>query len=84
MTWEKNLFPTPQTMQNNLGAHGRKLVTIIDPHVKRERSYPMFTEAEEKGYYVRNKHGRDFDGWVREAVTVCPRCVDVGCVIAYI
>lgn len=32
--------------------------------MKRERSYPMFTEAEEKGFYVKNKLGSDFDGCV--------------------
>ncbi len=62
MTWDQRLFPTPEIMQEGLAARGRKLVTIIDPHVKRERSYPMFTEAEAQGYYVRNKDGRDFDG----------------------
>lgn len=44
------------------GSQGRKMVTIVDPHVKREFSYPIFKEAEEKGYYVKNKHGSDFDG----------------------
>ncbi|KAF5834710.1 glycosyl hydrolases family 31-domain-containing protein [Dunaliella salina] len=61
MTWDQKHFPTPHLMQEDLGARGRKLVTIIDPHVKRERSYPMFTEAEAQGFYVKNRDGRDFD-----------------------
>ena len=62
MTWDPRHFPTPQNMQENLGIVNRKLVTIIDPHVKRERTYPMFTEAEAQGYFVRSKDGNDFNG----------------------
>ena len=39
MTWDPRHFPTPQNMQN-LGIVNHKLVTIIDPHVKRERTHP--------------------------------------------
>jgi alpha 1,3-glucosidase len=33
-TWDKRLFPDPVGMQNALAAHGRKMVTIVDPHIK--------------------------------------------------
>ena len=39
------------------------MVTIIDPHIKRDTAWRVFKEAEDKGLYVKNKDGADFDGW---------------------
>ena len=62
-TWDKNLFPDPAAMQANLASHGRKLVTIIDPHIKRDENYYIFKEAQSKGFYVNNKDGKEYDGY---------------------
>jgi len=50
-------------MQNKLAERGRKMVTIVDPHIKRANDFPVHTEATSKGYYIKNKDGNDFDGW---------------------
>jgi alpha 1,3-glucosidase len=50
-------------MQDNLAASGRKLVTIIDPHIKRDSSYYIYKEGQEKGLYVMNKDKQEFDGY---------------------
>lgn len=39
------------------------MVTIIDPHIKRDSGYDVHTEAERNGYYIKNKDGNDYDGW---------------------
>ncbi|KAH7942006.1 hypothetical protein HPB49_019573 [Dermacentor silvarum] len=39
------------------------MITIIDPHIKRESGYHIHSEATERGYYVKNKDGGDFEGW---------------------
>ena len=39
------------------------MVTIVDPHLKREENYRVYREAREKGLLVKNKDGGDFDGW---------------------
>eukprot|EP01035_Chromulina_nebulosa_P018695 gene18695-24452_t len=62
-TWDKNVFPNPIEMQRNLSSHGRKMVTIVDPHVKRDSNYYVHRIATEKGYYIKNKDGSDFNGW---------------------
>lgn len=62
-TWDRNLFPNPEEMQNKLAAKGRHMVTIVDPHMKRDESYHLHKEATEKGYYVKDAAGKDFDGW---------------------
>lgn len=49
-------------MQEDVASRGRQMVTIVDPHVKRDHSYYIFSEAEQAGHYVKNKAGSDFDG----------------------
>lgn len=34
-TWDPIHFPTPQKMLEQIEAKGRKMVTIIDPHIKK-------------------------------------------------
>lgn len=62
-TWDKNVFPNPIEMQQNVTKHGRKMVTIVDPHIKRDDGYYVHREATAKGLYVKDKDGNDFDGW---------------------
>lgn len=62
-TWDRALFPNPEDMQKSLAAKGRKMVTIVDPHIKRDSSYHIHKEATEKGYYVKDANGNDYDGW---------------------
>lgn len=63
MTWDSVHFPTPVRMQDEIAAKGRHMVTIVDPHMKRDDGYPLHTESTQKGYYVKDKNGNDFDGW---------------------
>ncbi|GLU12618.1 hypothetical protein SLE2022_292820 [Rubroshorea leprosula] len=62
-TWDKLLFPHPEEMQRKLAAKGRHMVTIVDPHIKRDESFSLHKEATQKGYYVKDASGKDFDGW---------------------
>ncbi|XP_058070690.1 probable glucan 1,3-alpha-glucosidase [Magnolia sinica] len=62
-TWDRMLFPNPEEMQNKLAKKGRHMVTIVDPHIKREESFPLHKEATAKGYYVKDASGKDYDGW---------------------
>jgi alpha 1,3-glucosidase len=40
------------------------MVTIIDPHIKRDPDWQFFKDAEAEKLFVRNKDGADFDGCV--------------------
>ncbi|KAL6588134.1 putative glucan 1,3-alpha-glucosidase [Orobanche minor] len=62
-TWDRVLFPNPEEMQRKLAAKGRHMVTIVDPHIKRDETYYIHKEATEKGYYVKDATWKDFDGW---------------------
>jgi len=62
-TWDDAVFPNPVEMQTNLSRTGRKMVTIVDPHIKRDSNYRIHKEADEKGLYIKTKDGGDFEGW---------------------
>ncbi|XP_063237643.1 neutral alpha-glucosidase AB [Bacillus rossius redtenbacheri] len=62
-TWDKVKFPDPTDMVHNLTAKGRKLVLIVDPHIKRDSNYFLHNDAESNGFYVKTKDGKDFEGW---------------------
>mmetsp|Transcript_1756 Transcript_1756/g.2602 ORF Transcript_1756/g.2602 Transcript_1756/m.2602 type:complete len:913 (+) Transcript_1756:17-2755(+) len=61
-TWDSSLFPEPKTMIEALAAKGRKMVTIVDPHIKRVNGYYVHDEATKNNYYVKTKDGKDYDG----------------------
>ncbi|MCJ1312562.1 hypothetical protein MMC25_006236 [Agyrium rufum] len=62
-TWDDDSFPDPTGMGKHLDAHDRKLVVIIDPHIKNEGNYPVVDAMKEKGLAVKNKDGNIYDGW---------------------
>lgn len=62
-TWDRHTFPDPKGLIDTIASHGRKMVTITDPHVKREAGYHVHDEAHAKGYYVKNTAGTgDYEG----------------------
>ena len=63
-TWDDKLFPNPAEMQEKLFSEGRRMVTIIDPHIKRDDAYTIHKEATSKGLYIKKNDGnKDYDGW---------------------
>ena len=62
-TWDAHTFPDPLGMGKQLDSHDRKLVVIIDPHIKNEGNYPVVDELKSKSLGVRNKDNNLFEGW---------------------
>ncbi|KAK2814169.1 hypothetical protein FQN50_000573 [Emmonsiellopsis sp. PD_5] len=62
-TWDPLTFPDPEGMQKQLDDSERKLVIIIDPHIKNEGNYPIVEELKSKDLAVKNKEGNIYDGW---------------------
>ncbi|KAI8997781.1 glycosyl hydrolases family 31-domain-containing protein [Pilobolus umbonatus] len=62
-TWDKSKFPEPIQMEEKLDAKGRKLVTIIDPHIKRIDSYHVSDEGKKKNMFIKKPDGADYEGW---------------------
>lgn len=61
-TWDPIKFSTPGDMVANLTAKGRRMVVIIDPHIKREVGYFVHDDATDNSYYVKDKDGKDYEG----------------------
>ena len=62
-TWDPHTFPDPVGMGKQLDSHDRKLVVIIDPHIKNEGNYHVVDELKSKSLGVRNKDNNLFEGW---------------------
>uniref|UniRef100_A0A0A9X6S5 Glucosidase II subunit alpha n=1 Tax=Lygus hesperus TaxID=30085 RepID=A0A0A9X6S5_LYGHE len=62
-TWDNYKFSDPVSMQQNLTARGRKLVAIVDPHIKRDNGYFLHNDATDLGFYTKNKDNTDYEGW---------------------
>lgn len=62
-TWDQHSFPDPMSMGKQLDAHGRKLVVIIDPHIKKEDGYHVVDQLTSKDLAVHNKEDKIFEGW---------------------
>ena len=62
-TWDAHNFPDPISMEKQLDETQRKLVVIIDPHIKNRGDYHVVEEMKNKGFGVHNKDGNIFEGW---------------------
>ncbi|PAV62713.1 hypothetical protein WR25_25835 [Diploscapter pachys] len=62
-TWDPNRFGTAKDMINNVASTGRKMVTIIDPHIKKDDNYYVYKNAKDKGLFVKRADGvTDYEG----------------------
>uniref|UniRef100_A0A803T1X0 Glucosidase alpha, neutral C n=1 Tax=Anolis carolinensis TaxID=28377 RepID=A0A803T1X0_ANOCA len=62
-TWDKETFGNPKRMQKKiLMKKKRKLVVILDPHIKVDPLYTIYSQGKERGYFVKDRKGGDFEG----------------------
>ncbi|VDO93580.1 unnamed protein product [Heligmosomoides polygyrus] len=61
-TWDKEKFPNPAEMIDELSSKGRKLVTIVDPHIKKDSKYSVYAEAKKLGLFVKKRDGAIYEG----------------------
>lgn len=61
--WDPHTFPDPLGMQAQLDSHLRKLVVLIDPHIKNTHDYAVVDELKSKSFAVRNKDNDIYEGW---------------------
>ncbi|XP_038643387.1 neutral alpha-glucosidase AB-like isoform X2 [Scyliorhinus canicula] len=62
-TWDSNKFPNPKDMLQDLAAKKRKMVSIVDPHIKIDSGYRIHTTIQSQNFYVKTKEGSDYEGW---------------------
>ena len=56
-TWDKERFPDPPKMIDDLKKDGFETVLILDPGIKIDPDYLVFRDALEKGYFCRRQDG---------------------------
>jgi alpha-glucosidase len=56
-TWDNSKFPQPAKMIADLKTQGFKTIVIIDPGIKIDENYPVFTEALSRGYFCKSGDG---------------------------
>ncbi|XP_048086916.1 neutral alpha-glucosidase AB isoform X2 [Alosa alosa] len=62
-TWDPHKFPTPKDMLQGIMDKRRKMVAIVDPHIKIDSNYKIHNEIRAQNFYVKNKDGGDYEGW---------------------
>ena len=61
-TFDKNKYPDVEDMIKRLESMGRKLVTIVDPHIKVDSNYYIYENAKKNGFFIKDKKMKDFVG----------------------
>ncbi|MBC2579509.1 glycoside hydrolase family 31 protein [Clostridium sp. DJ247] len=56
-TWDKDKFLNPKETLSELKSKGFKLVTIIDPGVKKDKGYDIYDKGIENNYFATDKDG---------------------------
>ncbi|EYC26665.1 hypothetical protein Y032_0010g897 [Ancylostoma ceylanicum] len=71
-TWDKEKFPNPKEMIEDLTSKGRKLVTIVDPHIKKDSKYSVYADAKKEDFLVKKRDGSVYEGncWPGDSVYI--------------
>lgn len=52
-TWNSANFPTPEKMTDSLSAKRRKLVNVVDPHIKKSDTFHVYKEVRDQGLFIK-------------------------------
>ncbi|XP_018115471.1 neutral alpha-glucosidase AB isoform X1 [Xenopus laevis] len=62
-TWDPHKFPNPRNMLSRLKEKKRKMVAIVDPHIKIDSGYRIHNDIQSQNLYIKTKDGSDYEGW---------------------
>jgi len=71
-TWHPREFKEPEEMLNHISHFGRKMVTIVDPHIKKKDSYYIYEEMKNQDFLIKDEDGGEFKGWCWPGDSVWP------------
>lgn len=75
-TWDKKKFPDPGKLISDLASEGIRTVLIIDPGIKVDENYDVYTDGRAKGIFVRNADGSEFNAPVWAGNSAFPDFTD--------
>ena len=62
-TFSQDRFPNPEDMLNSVASRGRKMVCSIDPHIKEDDGYFMYTECRNRDLFIKDRNGKQYKGF---------------------
>ncbi|QNK39084.1 glycoside hydrolase family 31 protein [Caproicibacter fermentans] len=71
-TWDQCRFPNPEKTLAEIKSMGFRVVTIVDPGVKKDESYEVFREGMKKGYFLKDGSGNPYVNKVWPGAAVFP------------
>lgn len=78
-TWDQNKFPDFKKMINELHEDGFKVVTIIDPGIKKDKNYKVYNECLNNDYYITDEDGIAYVNEVWPGECIYPDFTDQAC-----
>ncbi len=60
--WNREFFPAPEKLLADLQAQGLHVVSIVDPHPKKQPGYPPYDSGLAGNHFIRNADGSVFEG----------------------
>ncbi len=75
-TWDKTRFPDPKKMIADLKADGFQTVLIIDPGIKVDPKYDVYSEGKRLGIFVKNPDGTELNRNVWPQASAFPDFTD--------
>ncbi len=75
-TWDKKRFPDPPKLLADLKKDGFKSVLIIDPGIKVDPNYEVYTDGQRKGVFVKNPDGTELNRDVWPKASAFPDFTD--------
>lgn len=72
-TWDPVTFQNHVQLASNLSSKGRRLITIIDPHIKKEDGYDVYDEGTAMDLWVKDPSGQNsYEGWCWPGASMWP------------
>ncbi len=71
-TWNEERFPEPEKLLAELREQGFNVVTIVDPGVKIDESYPVYVEGRARDLYCKTSEGDEYHNVVWPGMCAFP------------
>ena len=71
-TWDPENFPKPGKLMSDLHSLGFHSVTIVDPGVKTDENYGVYTEGRDRGFYCKTNERAEYHNVVWPGVCAFP------------
>jgi len=71
-TWDSNRFPDPKGMTSQLREQGFRIVTIVDPAIRKDSDYTVYMEGAREGHFCKLPTGEVYHGKVWPGTAAFP------------